>query len=114
MSDQDPRLDYQTEDVDGTPRAVYHHVDRDETVVGTELGDVDDLDEWRMRWYCPACGAVDPPDDELEPAGWTSLHLPCATDAEIEQAAVEEGRVATNLRNAEAFESGAYDEGTDR
>lgn len=108
----DPWLDYVTEEVDGTPKAVWHHVDRDETAVGAELAEVDDTDEWEMRWYCPACGAVDPPEEECEPAGWTSVHIPCATEAEIEQAAVGEELVATNLHNAEAFETGVYDQPT--
>ena len=96
----DPRLDYVRAEVDGQERAVYFGEDGEETVVGDELSDVEDSDEWTMRWYCPACGTVDPPEEEREPAGWTDIHLPCSSEGERETAAEQEARVAINIRNA--------------
>jgi hypothetical protein len=96
----DPRLDYVRSEVEGHDNAVYFHGGSEETVVGSELSEVEDSDEWSMRWYCPACGAVDPPEEELEPAGWTDIHLPCSSEEQRAAAAEQETRVAINIRNA--------------
>jgi hypothetical protein len=78
------------------------------------LADVSDPDSWTLEWSCRRCGATfvdaDPDaDDQLVAAGMTSVHVPCATDAELDAADAMEEIVATNARNAEAFGSGAYD-----
>lgn len=104
--DSTAMLDYEQSD----GQAVYYHDDRDEHVVGTELGTVDNSDEWSMRWYCPRCGEVEPPEEEIAPAGMSSIHLRCATDAEKDLAETQEKHVAANVRNAKAFGDGAYDD----
>lgn len=103
---EDPRLDYVRAEIDGQERAVWFHEEREETVVGGELSDVEDSDEWSMRWYCPACGMVEPPEEDREAAGWTDIHLPCSSEEERAAAAEQETRVATNIRNAGGTTSG--------
>lgn len=110
MSREPPLLDYETETVDGVEEAVYYHEESGETIVGNELGDVDDSDEWGMRWYCRRCGEIDPDENDLEPAGMTSIHVQCADDDELAQAETEENIVATNVQNAQSFDDGAFDE----
>lgn len=107
MTDNSPFLDYETETVDGVEQAIWSH--DGETLVGNELGTADDPDAWSMRWYCPRCGERNIDESELEPAGMTDIHLPCATESEKAAAKREEARVAHNIQNSNAFEEGAYD-----
>jgi len=105
-----PILQYEQRQKDGRPQAAWFHPDHDEPLVGTELGEqADNPDEWSLRWSCPCCGTVQPPDDELEAAGMSSIHVPCATDDDLEAARKTEARVEKNIENAKAFDSGAYD-----
>lgn len=105
MAESTPFIEYEQED----GAAIYYHERRDETIIGSELGETENPDAWVMRWYCPRCGDRNPPEDELSPAGMTSIHVPCATEDELDLAEVQEQRVAVNLRNAKAFEDGAFD-----
>lgn len=86
--DDTAKLNYVRVRRDGEQENVWYHEDRDEPLVGDELAAVDDADEWRLRWYCPRCGTYEDaiPDPELQPAGTTELHRPCATEDEIRSA----------------------------
>lgn len=54
-----------------------------------------DLDDVALEWTCPVCGEtfVQPDGEDFEPAGWTSVHVPCATDEQLEEARTNEWRV---------------------
>lgn len=83
------KLNYVRVQRGGEQENVWYHEDRDSPLVGDDLASVDDADEWRLRWYCPRCGSYEDeiPDSDLQPAGSTELHRPCATEAEIQSAA---------------------------
>lgn len=77
----------------------WEHVETGETVIGNELGDTETPGKYHLRWACPRCGTEflgpDPNgNDDLEPAGWTSVHVPCSTDAELAEAREAEGNIA--------------------
>jgi len=111
-----PWLDYERMIAEGgTTQAAYYHPEHDDPLVGSELGtEAEAPDDWSMRWYCPRCGTTEPPDEELAPAGMSSIHVPCATEGELEAAGVQEQTVAANLQNAQAFDDGAFDGGEPR
>lgn len=119
-NDEDsPFLDYVQVKRDGSDdyRAAWFHPDHDEPLVGPELGEqAADPDEWSLRWYCPRCGTYQDeiPDTEIDAAGMSSTHTACASDGEQTAADEAERAVATNLRNAQAFEAGAFDNTEDR
>lgn len=105
-----PMLDYIRSERDGKTQSAWFHPDHDEPLIGHELGEkADDADEWSLRWYCPRCGATEPPEDEVAAAGMTSIHVPCASQEELDAAGAQEERVAVNVRNAQAFDEGEYD-----
>ena len=85
-----------------TEETVWEHAETGETVVDEELGDVENPDAYHLRWVCPRCGAeflgADPVEtDDLEPAGWTSVHVACSTDAELDAAREAERNVAETI-----------------
>jgi len=111
-----PWLDYERIVAeDGTTQAAYYHPEHDEPLVGSDLSaGAEAPDDWSMRWYCPRCGTTEPSNEELAPAGMVSIHVPCATEGEMETAGAQEQSVATNLQNAQAFNDGAFDGGKPR
>ena len=83
----------------------------DGTWVDLETGerfDDDDEEKWKnidldnavLEWTCPVCGEtfVEPKGEDFEPAGWTSIHVPCATDEQIEEAKANEWAVEENIQ----------------
>lgn len=62
-----------------------------------ELENIEDTDDWRYEKTCPECGEswvkVDMDSDEFVAAGWTTVHVPCASEETLRAAIDEEQRV---------------------
>lgn len=69
------------------------------------LAGVENADEYGFEWTCPDCGRrfvkPDLDSDEFAPAGWTTVHVPCATEEELRAAIDEEQLIIDILDQAE-------------